>query len=81
MATTTSKTIRGAWIDELVGSTGQYVRLETRDGVIREGRLSGLGSRTLMWNGKPVEILEDIELNGDCFDKISLDRIATFELV
>ena len=75
------KTIRGAWIDELVNSTGQYVRLETRDGVVREGRLSGLGSRTLMWNGKPVEILEEVELNGDPFDKIALDSIATFELV
>ncbi len=74
------KTIRGAWIDELVNSTGQYVRLETRDGVVREGRLSGLGSRTLVWNGKPVEILEEIELNGDPFDKIALDRISTFEL-
>ncbi len=75
-----SKTIRGAWIDELVESTGQYVRLETRDGVRREGRLSGLGSRTILWNGKSVEILEDVELNGDCFDKIALNRIATFEV-
>ena len=75
------KTIMGAWIDELVRSTGQHIRLETRDGVVREGRLSGLRSRTIKWNGKGVEILEEVELNGDPYDVVPLNRIATFDLL
>lgn len=75
------KTIKGKWIDELVHTIGQYVRLETGDGIVREGRLSGLGSRQLRWNGEPVEILTELELNGDPADRIPLQRIIDLEVL
>jgi hypothetical protein len=68
--------VTGKWIDELVATTGQYVRLETSDGVIREGRLSGLRTRELTWNGAKVLIPTEVELNGDPNDTIPMDRIA-----
>lgn len=76
-----AKTIKGKWIDELVGSTGQYIQLETHDGMIREGRLSGLQSRSIKWNGSDVEILTALELNGDPYDQIPLDRVLSLELL
>ncbi len=75
------KVIRGLWIDELVHTIGQYIRLETTDGIVREGRMSGLQSRQLRWNGEPVEILTELELNGDPFDRVPLDRIAILEVL
>jgi len=74
-------TIRGKWIDELVGATGQYVKLETSDGIVREGRLSGLQSQSISWNGEAVEILTGLELNGDPHDKVALARIIKLDLV
>lgn len=76
-----TSTIRGKWIDDLVRAIGQHIRIETRDGLEREGRLSGIQARTIKWNGKDVDLPEDIELNGDSYDRIPLDRIASFEVL
>ena len=75
------KTIRGQWIDELVSNVGQFIKLETSDGMEREGRLSGLKSRTIKWDGKDVEIICELELNGDPYDSVPLDRITVLELI
>jgi fatty acid-binding protein DegV len=65
----------GQWIDQIVRSTGQYVRVETLDGVIREGRLSSLRTRELTMFGAKVLLPTDLELNGDPMDTIALDRV------
>ncbi|MGW8177314.1 MAG: hypothetical protein ACWGQW_00735 [bacterium] len=75
------KTIKGKWIDELVHNVGQFIRLETSDGIDREGRLSGLKSRSIKWNGEEVEIITELELNGDPYDSVPLDRISELELI
>lgn len=75
------KAIMGKWIDDLVNNQGQQLRLETTDGMDRAGRLSGLSSRQFQMNGQPVEILTEIELNGDPNDRIPIDRIAILEFV
>lgn len=75
------KTIKGKWIDELVRNVGQFIRLETSDGIDREGRLSGLKSRSIKWNGEEVEIITELELNGDPYDSVPLDRISELELI
>ena len=75
------KVIRGKWIDEMVGNVGQYISIETSDGMVREGRLSGMKSRELELNGKPVEILTELELNGDLYDTIPLERIARINVL
>jgi hypothetical protein len=77
----TTATVKGKWIDELVESIGQFVKMETSDGMEREGRLSGLKSRTLKWEGDEVEIVTELELNGDPYDSVPLDRITTLDLI
>lgn len=74
-------TITGTWIDALVNSCGQYVRLETLDGGVREGRLSGLRTRELSMFGAKVLMPTDVELNGDPNDTIAIDRIMELRLL
>lgn len=74
-------TISGEWIDEIVASVGQHIRLETHDGIVREGRLSSLTTREMLWNGKQVLIPIECELNGDVYDTVSLERIRTIGLI
>jgi len=75
------RTIKGAWIDNLVDNVGQYVTIETSDGMTREGRLSGLKSRTLNYNREEVEIITELELNGDPYDSVPIDRIAILNVI
>jgi hypothetical protein len=77
----TMKMVTGRWIDEIVAATGQYIRLETSDGIRREGRLSGLRTRALKWEGEQVLIPTEVEINGDPSDTVPLDRISSIELL
>lgn len=70
--------ISGKWIDEMVDLTGHYIRLETGDGIVREGRLSGLRTRELQFGDQKVLIPTELEINGDPNDTIPLDRITVF---
>ncbi len=76
-----TKRVSGEWIDQMVAATGQYIRLETSDGIRREGRLSGLRTRELKWEGEAVLIPTEVELNGDPNDCVPLDRISIMELL
>ncbi len=71
----------GQWVDELVAAVGcGYVRIETKDGSRREGKITAIQTRTLIVNGHPEEIPTDIELNGDPIDSIAIDWIQKMEL-
>ena len=70
----------GKWIDELIESVGEFVSLETVDGVMREGRISGFTYRSFIFNGDEVQLPIEIEVNGDPNDRIPIDRIATFDI-
>lgn len=71
----------GNWLNELADTVGRYISLETLDGMRREGRLSGINMRSIKWNGKQVDILVDLELNGDVYDVVPLNRISFLEEV
>lgn len=72
----TKKTSMAWWIDHLASRVDSYVRLETSDGIRREGRLSGFGLRVLEFNGDRVDIITELELNGDPIDRIPLERVS-----
>jgi len=74
-------TISGGWIDTMVENVGNHITLETTDGVVREGRMTGLSSQSLLWDGSPVEILTEVELNGDPYDTVPINRIKSIELI
>jgi len=71
-----SAAMRGKWMEDIFANVGEFVRLETIDGVNREGRMSGLRLRQLTLNGKTVEIITELELNGDPTDCVELYRVA-----
>ncbi len=77
----TSEASSGKWVDDLVGLIGQYVKIETLDGCLREGRLSGLGWALFHVNGGEVRRPTDFELNGDPNDKITLERVKKISLL
>jgi hypothetical protein len=70
-----TKSNGGKWIEELINSVGEYIRLETSDGIQREGRISGFAMRHILFNEVDVDIPIEIELNGDPNDKVPLERI------
>jgi len=63
-------------MDEINGSLGEFIRLETTDGLIREGKLSGLRTRQLLLDDAEVDIITEVELNGDPTDTVAINRIA-----
>lgn len=65
----------GAWIDEMMDSIGEHMRLETTDGVAREGKITGFTTREFKLNGKVVGMPTEVEVNGDPSDRIPLDRL------
>jgi hypothetical protein len=69
----------GDWMNKIFDGVGDFVRLETIDGVRREGRMSGLRLRTLMLNGKPVDTITELELNGDPTDCVEIYRVAKID--
>ena len=71
----------GQWVDELVAAVGRgYVRIETKDGSRREGKITAVQTRTLIVNEQAEEIPTDIELNGDPIDSIAIEWIRRIEL-
>ncbi len=73
--------INGDWINTLGANVGQYIKLETADGCYRDGRLSGLGCRTIKLNGVDEKIIVDVEINGDPQDRISIERIINIDVL
>jgi hypothetical protein len=70
----------GKLVDEICNSTGKYIRVETSDGVNREGKLTKIELRKFTYNGRAVCLPSGIELNDDPQDVIQLDRIAKMSI-
>lgn len=75
-----TKKTRGAWIGEVIGSVGRYIHIETTDGVFREGKLTGLRTRDVMFNGQEAQLPVAVELNGDPNDFIDLSVVHSMEI-
>ena len=70
----------GKWIDEIFDSVGRFVHLETTDGIQREGKMTGLRTKTIFFNGADQDIITEIELNGDPTDCVKLDGLAKLRI-
>lgn len=71
---------RGAWIDEIWAGVGGFVQLETKTGMTRIGKLSGVRERTFTINGRQQSVPTDLELNGDPTDTLPLDEISRLKI-
>lgn len=65
----------GNWVQSLVESTGKNINLETVDGVIRGGKISGFTFRKFYFNDREQQFPIEVELNGDPNDRVNVDRI------
>lgn len=81
MASQNKKSSAGKWIDDLFAGVGKYVTLETGSGTIREGKMTGLRTRTVMFNNEPSELVTDIELNGDPTDTVGFADLVKIAIV
>jgi hypothetical protein len=70
----------GAWIDALFQAVGKNVHLETSDGIIREGRMSGLRTKDIKFNRKVQSVVTELELNGDPSDCVPLSVLSVIEI-
>lgn len=70
----------GKLVDEIFNSIGRYIKLETSDGVNREGKITNFKTRKFTFNGRPVCLPDEIELNDDPQDSIKIDRIAKMSI-
>lgn len=68
------------WLNELGDATGEFIRMETSDGVIREGKVTGLRTREIQVNGEQELIPTEVELNGDPNDTVPLDRLIRIDI-
>jgi len=75
-----NKSETGKWIDELVNSVGEFVRLETSEGIQREGRISGFEMRHIVFNEIGIDIPTEIELNGDPNDRVPIERLKKINI-
>ena len=68
----------GQWLDDLAEAkkNGSYVHFETRDGSVRSGRLTGLRTHDMNFNGEKQTIIDEFELNGDETDCIPFNVLA-----
>jgi hypothetical protein len=64
----------------LLEATGRTINLETHDGSVREGRLTGFDCRKMIINGRPVDLPITLELNSDSTDHIELAMIAKLDI-
>lgn len=76
----TSKRKKGQWIDDIHNSLNKFFRLETTDGIRREGRVTGVRCRVYTFNGHAVELPLEIELNGDPTDTVPMDRVKSIQI-
>lgn len=67
-------------IIHLLQSVGKPIRLETHDGVDRQGRCTAVICRNLVLNGEDVDIPVEVVLNGDIHDAIALSRVAKLDI-
>jgi hypothetical protein len=67
------------FFDELEKSIHEFVELETLQGTVRKGKVTGFTYRRIFFNGQKIDVVNEIELNGDPTDRISLIEIKTLE--
>lgn len=70
---------RWTWVADMDDLVGSVVRLETLDGIRREGIASRVHYHQLVIDGRKIRYPTSIELNTDSGDIIDLPRIIWLE--
>lgn len=70
----------GQWIDDLHLAVGDFIRIETSEGINRGGKLSGIRNRKIEFNGLEQSIPVELELNGDPTDTVPISRLVKISI-
>lgn len=70
----------GRFFDQLESSIGKFIEIETSIGVLRTGRLTGFSHDRIKFNRGSVDIITELELNGDPSDRIEMKEIIRMEI-
>jgi len=68
------------WLDVILNSIDKFIHIETHDGVVREGKLTGIRTRQIVVNGNELDYIEGVELNGDPSDNIEFCLIKAIDI-
>lgn len=71
---------KGQWIDDLHSAVGDYIRIETFEGINRGGKLSGIRTRTIEFNGEKQDVPTELELNGDPTDTVNISSLVKISI-
>lgn len=71
---------KGQWIDDLHGAVGDFIRIETYEGINRGGKLSGIRTRTIEFNGEKQDVPTELELNGDPTDTVNISSLVKISI-
>jgi hypothetical protein len=74
------KRTAGAWIDALVDGTGKFCNLETNEGLTRSGKLTSIRTKVILFNGEKVDVVYELELNGDPSDTLLVSSLAKINI-
>lgn len=70
------KRAKGQWIDDIHEAVGSFINFETAEGIQRGGKLSGIRTRVIEFNGVQQDIPMELELNGDPTDTVPISRMV-----
>lgn len=74
------KKSQGAWIDALYEGIGRNCYLETKEGITRSGKITGLRTKDITFNNERVAIVTELELNGDPTDTMTINSLAKLSI-
>jgi len=68
------------WTIELDSLLDRHAHLETEDGMLREGRITAIRTRTITLAGETIEVPVAVELNGDPRDLVEFLRLKSVDI-
>lgn len=68
------------WEVDLSEMVGAFCKIETTDGSIREGKITGVNSHPVQIDGEVYDLPKCVELNGDTSDTIDFYFMRSLEL-
>jgi hypothetical protein len=73
---------RGQWMEDiwLAAEAKKNVRMETSEGVVRSGRLTGIRTRVMEFNKSYEDFPVELELNGDPTDTVPIYRLKKLSI-
>lgn len=67
-------------VSQLANCVGRNVWFETIDGIIREGKITDLKTKELIFNNNKASLVTDLIINNDSSDVVHINHLAKIEI-